>query len=710
MNTQNCINCGISSARSNAIGMHLLEDEAILSLVQQWIAPLTVNQSDHLCEACWHLANDSLGMENRGAAANVGHQRVCINCGRSVLRTRSHLLSTGSVREQRIHDVIEEWILPRRIGSTRMAYLCHSCWVRADRAAPHFVSRPSTSSAPQVQDEPAPEQSRSSERITLPNYVRPIETESHCFVQGCERQERNRVPASVRQYLLNTYNYYVPINNRVCDYHLNTETWDFINRMLDNYINVFTAAHVEDMLKLKETRSSSDFSNIFNMADLSFHHWFGFSKEQFNIILNEVPQFNQMKKGPTALAAYLLKLRTGDSNERISILFNIPRRTLESYLDGEEKPVIIIDGTYCYVQKSSNYLYQKRTYSLHKYQNLVKPFLIVCADGYIVEVLGPYPATTSDAEIMQHDFNNENALLRQYFQAGDAFILDKGFKDALPLLTDCGYRTYVPDTLQAGEWQLSTLEANKTRAVTICRWIVEVVNGRFKRDFKLFRQDFFNTASKHLMKDFEVAASLINASHPPITNRADAEVILTIINERMHMENYLGNYVITNNLNRRRANFFKIEVDDGSLVNFPRLTSNEMQLISLGSYQIRQARSYYGEHIRNDGKYVIEVCRETDSDLQSALSASSTSWLLRGRIKSRHISNKTYFTYILVDSALIGREAIIGYYCNCLVGKRTVGCCCHIMSIIWYISWARYQPDLVPPAQFLDDVVILKNK
>ncbi|RVE41159.1 hypothetical protein evm_014192 [Chilo suppressalis] len=67
-----------------------------------------------------------------------------------------------------------------------------------------------------------------------------------------------------------------------------------------------------------------------------------------------------------------------------------------------------------------------------------------------------------------------------------------------------------PATLQMGKWQLSTLEAKKTRAVTICR------------------QDFFNTASKHLMRDLKVAASLINAFHPPITYHADAEVILII--------------------------------------------------------------------------------------------------------------------------------------------------------------------------------------
>ncbi|KAL0870703.1 hypothetical protein ABMA27_005645 [Loxostege sticticalis] len=38
--------------------------------------------------------------------------------------------------------------------------------------------------------------------------------------------------------------------------------------------------------------------------------------------------------------------------------------------------------------------------------------------------------------------------------------------------------------------------------------------------------------------------------------------------------------------------------------------------------------------------------------------------------------------------SLVQRQS--GYYCNCLVGNRTVGCCCHTMSIIWCLSWARY--------------------
>lgn len=46
---------------------------------------------------------------------------------------------------------------------------------------------------------------------------------------------------------------------------------------------------------------------------------------------------------------------------------------------------------------------------------------------------------------------------------------------------------------------------------------------------------------------------------------------------------------------------------------------------------------------------------------------------------------------------------IAGYYCNCLVGNRTVGCCAHVMTILWYLSWARFRT-VEPPAPFLDDI------
>lgn len=60
-------------------------------------------------------------------------------------------------------------------------------------------------------------------------------------------------------------------------------------------------------------------------------------------------------------------------------LFENPEEPIEN-----RNLIVIADGTYLNTQKSSNYGFQKQTYLLHKYHNLIKPFLIVCCDGYIV--------------------------------------------------------------------------------------------------------------------------------------------------------------------------------------------------------------------------------------------------------------------------------------------------------------------------------------
>ena len=38
--------------------------------------------------------------------------------------------------------------------------------------------------------------------------------------------------------------------------------------------------------------------------------------------------------------------------------------------------VIVMDGTYFFVQKSSDNLFQRRSFSIHKHRNLIKPMII----------------------------------------------------------------------------------------------------------------------------------------------------------------------------------------------------------------------------------------------------------------------------------------------------------------------------------------------
>ncbi|XP_028165896.1 uncharacterized protein LOC114356746 [Ostrinia furnacalis] len=491
-----------------------------------------------------------------------------------------------------------------------------------------------------------------------------------------------------------------------------------------------------------------DFSNVRMMAPHLCHYWLGMSPDQFYELLNCIPNLSQqVPNAAIALSVYLVKLRTGDSNERLVTLFNKPRSTLERWmtktrnslindfvpfqlgfnhmsiqdvasrnkiipeglfsnpdLPADVKPAIVIcDATYVFVQSSSNYLFQKQTYSLQKLDNLVKPFLIVCCDGHILECLGPYKATTNDATITSINLNDEESCIRSFFRRGDIFLLDRGFRDVINELQGHGFVTHMPESLLENEHQLTTQQANRSRFVTMCRWVVEVVNGRIKRDFRLFRHVFNNRAAMHLKDDFKIGCALLNKFHVAIDDPPEALEYVAIAKNRLFLENHLASYVENENLNRRRAIFQTIDGNHPHLVRFPKLLITDLKRFALGTYQLKQARSYYGEHVRHSGIYSVEINNEIDDDIPLILGLNN--YLLRGRIKSRHVSSRTYYTYLLISKDIAvanSLEAITGYCCSCLVGKRTVGCCAHIMTVVWFLSWARYN-DIAAPAPYLDD-------
>lgn len=265
------------------------------------------------------------------------------------------------------------------------------------------------------------------------------------------------------------------------------------------------------------------------------------------------------RKARNCLKQYYVPLHLG--------INHITRESLSS------KNFIICDVTYVYMQKSSKYLFQKKSYSLHKFQNVIKPFLPEASDGYIIDIFGPYAATTSDATSMRHLFEIENAPLREYFRPNYVFLLYRGFRDAIDLLNSFGFNVYKPETLSEGETQLSTIKANKSRLVTLCTWVVEVVNGRFKRDWKILRNKYFNIGSRNLIDDFKVAGAIpmINHFHPVLTDRPDDQSILERASQRMNLPNYLAEHVIRHQLNRRRANFIQVNAE------IPQLDMNHIE-------------------------------------------------------------------------------------------------------------------------------------
>lgn len=588
--------------------------------------------------------------------------------------------------------------------------------------------------------------------IELPSYSRPPNTSNACLFFGCRRRTRRRLSDATKNRLLMESNYYVPDAARVCEFHLQSNRWE---ELLDapNLTHYFNSEQIADIIntvkQVAESRKRYDFENLENMNDDELYYWTGRTKQDISAILNETPSLTECREPKTALAIMLAKLTTGEPNERLALIFHISRRKLERLMKSAREAMIneyvprhlgwdhiaretllqrnlsvpnalfenpennklitVIDGSYVYIYKSSNFGFQIDTYSPHKYQNLLKVFMVVCSDGYIIDVTGPHGAKKSDASISLDILNNEEHPFHVFFNQGDIFILDRGFRDAMDELEAFGYEAHMPASVAVGETQLTTSQANESRMLTMVRWVVEVINGRIKRDFKLFRQEYFHNAMSHMFADFRIAAALTNAFHVPIKDNIQAPAFLERIALRREMPNVLAEYVQRRRLNGQRIAFQNMDAALPGLETFPRLTQDDLILLALGTYQLKLTNSYYAEHIRPDGEYTIGLYRdsvELTQNLNEAGIPGESLWLLRGRIKSRHTRARKHYSYVVVKDGESGLDAIEHYYCSCKAGKRTVGCCAHVMVIIWYLGYARYEDYIHQPARFLNSVII----
>ncbi|OWF40567.1 hypothetical protein KP79_PYT19999 [Mizuhopecten yessoensis] len=146
-----------------------------------------------------------------------------------------------------------------------------------------------------------------------------------------------------------------------------------------------------------------------------------------------------------------------------------------------EPAILVIDGTYIYIQKSGQFMFQRRSYSMHKHRPLVKPMMFVTTTGYIVNVLGPYFADSkiNDASILNQILNSNIEEIKEWIQENDVFVVDRRFRDSLDLLKQLGIQTEIP-SFSKKQQQHTVGESNASRLVTKIRWVVEAVYGRLK--------------------------------------------------------------------------------------------------------------------------------------------------------------------------------------------------------------------------------------
>lgn len=60
--------------------------------------------------------------------------------------------------------------------------------------------------------------------------------------------------------------------------------------------------------------------------------------------------------------------------------------------------------------------------------------------------------------------------------------------------------------------------------------------------------------------------------------------------------------------------------------------------------------------------------------------------LIKVPTQSAHINRRTYHPIIKFNS-----EEVLDWWCDCASGGRWVGCCSHVASAIWFLSYQRWQ-------------------
>ncbi|OXU18868.1 hypothetical protein TSAR_003947 [Trichomalopsis sarcophagae] len=277
-------------------------------------------------------------------------------------------------------------------------------------------------------------------------------------------------------------------------------------------------------------------------------------------------------------------------------------------------------------------------------------------NGFIIDVYGPY--------------------------SGDIFIVDRGFRDVIPKLENNGYTARMPYFLDKNKKQLTFEQANKSRIVTKLRFVIEVVNGILKSKFRIFDHVWFNKSIPHLMQDFKIACAIYNSYFNRIESDKDnCDVIAAAMLRDITKPNLLQNLIDETNLLKKRKVFSTMNAD--TIPEFPILSWNNLYNIALGSYQIKQAVSYYGEHINTDGKYEIKVHNDTENiDFQKYKITIGRPLFIRVQLLSRHSKQIRYSAFILLDLNKTQKESVQHWYCQC---------------------YGRHLQDIREPATFLNN-------
>ena len=124
----------------------------------------------------------------------------------------------------------------------------------------------------------------------------------------------------------------------------------------------------------------------------------------------------------------------------------------------------------------------------------------------------------------------------------------------------------------------------------------------------------------------------------------------------------------------------KKSVTSLSVSNISMTTFLPTSISLVGVFQLKRAPSYVAEKVATTDvtaavTYTIQRCRSFPD-------------VIRVATRSAHCQRRSYYPTIRFS-----RDAILGWWCDCPIGSRIIGCCSHVASVIWFLSYRRWESD-----------------
>jgi len=577
-----------------------------------------------------------------------------------------------------------------------------------------------------------------------------------CIV--CELYNVNtRVPLSARVDVFLSRDIFIPESCRICNEHLTADGQLILAPLVTGFVFVrrrvpFHGNDAGRWIQALRTQVRREVPTRFDTIDAfseeDFRVLTSVTKDQFTVLL---PTCQPVLIDGTNrniytkdLLLFLCKMRHGLSDEFLRFMFSRSTRqnvsmtvskvrqslmanfvplhlglgalTREEYMQRhvtdfsntlynpepeQRKAILVIDGTYIRIPKNSNFRVMRQSFCVHKIYYLVKPIMIVAPNGHILDVHGPYfsDSRNNDANILRDQLRDDIGGLRAWLRDGDIFLVDRGYRDALEVLRQMNINVKMPGFVlrdERGRRQGVTEDVNASRLVTKSRWIVEARNGHIKSIFKFFKDMIPAPHVGNIGDFFRIGCALINAFRPEVLMAgADSEYARLML-ERSRMPNILMERVERERLHTHQGGRW-VPLQHADLPGFPRLSLEYLRDFTFGTYQVKLAPGYVQDRIERDREMRLEVIMHEPG-------------LLRAKVYSRHTNAAKYQLWVqfqdedVEDDDQLPRpfeEPIRGWYCRCKQGARTLGCCAHIASIIWYLGYARHEQNMRYPSNDL---------